>query len=343
MDESTVISMLKKLGLPIKKSGESHYKIACLYQQTKHAQGFDRRPSATISVETNPSWFRCHACNTTAPFWKALVDNALHNPGQNWAQIGQLIQLSEKETIAKGARSPKILQRVDSPINTNESVKNLIKNGGLDYPSIFLEFIKSKNISEEMARKLLWCYMPEGYEDPRMPINAEGEVRPAQSELIVLPTLIKDSQNNTVCVGAAARDLRPKSFGSKYTTIFPYNAGFYVYGQQLKPAPPPAPILVVEGQFDVAHLLEIGFSAYGVFGLQITPARSKFFSQFPNRIIAFFDDDAPGQNSVAKAIQKLKTKNRLVESISGLDPKRCTIEELATRVNFDPRLFTSQK
>jgi 5S rRNA maturation endonuclease (ribonuclease M5) len=339
MREQTLIRFLQRLGFTdLKRSGLTHFKVPCLYQETKHERGFDTRPSATVSIDTTPSWFRCFACETKRPFWKAVLDNALHNPGQNWARMA--IEMRDIEDVEGKTtlRRPTTAPLIDTPTNMSSSIQRLIEGGALDYPAPVLELLLEKGVPKETARKLLWCFVPEGYADEHMK-KEDDEIVPAQHDCLLFPTLVK-TDTDIICVGGQARPLRLTRRMSKYTTLLPYNAGYYLYAEHLLHRWRGKPLCVVEGPLDTAHLISLGFPAVGLFGLHATQARvRKIADRHGGPVFVFLDPDKAGTGSVDKVTAALKQGIRSVQVLkANKDPKFCSVTEVATLTGFDPRL-----
>lgn len=339
MREQTLVRFLQRLGFTdLKRSGLTHFKVPCLYQETKHAKGYDTRPSATVSIDTSPSWFRCFACETRRPFWKAVMDNALRNPGQNWARIATEMRDIEDEEGMTTIRRPSSAPTTDVAVNMSSSIQRLIEGGALEYPKPVLDLLEEKGVSPAVARKLLWCFVPKGYADDHMK-KEDDEIVPALHDCLLFPTLVK-TDTDVVCVGGQARPLRLSRQMSKYITLLPYNAGFYVYGEHLLDKWKGKPLIIVEGPLDAAHLIGLGFPCVALFGLHATPARVKKIADLHGGpVFVFLDPDKAGGGAVFKVLEALKRSIRVVKSIEGkTDPKYCTFDELVALTGFDPRL-----
>ncbi len=338
MREETLARYMTRLGMwPLKRSGQNHFKMACLFQETRHAKGFDTHPSATVSADTFPSWFSCFACETKMPLWRAVLLTCLRRPGSGWARIAEEIKQAEEQEqpiTLNGIRAPKI----DVPVDMTVELRQLISDGGMDYPQKILDFLEEKNVSVDTARSLYWCFVPAGYENKHMTKDENGDVVPALFDSLLFPMLVRrpDRPEKVMCVGAAARPVPKKKI--KYITLFPYNAGSYLYGEHLLPTSQGQPFFVVEGPLDAAHLLQEGFPAGSLSGLHVTPARcGKIARGHAGPVFLFLDPDQRERKSVETALTSLKKKNADVRLVNWpTDPKYCTKEDLRKITGYDP-------
>ncbi len=337
MRETTLIRFLRRLDLwPLKQSG-THFKTSCLLQETRHVNGIDSHPSATISADTFPSWFQCFSCGAKMPLYRAVQLACVHKLGRGWAQVAnEMMQAEEQEQPIGIVRRPKVL--VDVPVDMTPTLRKLIESGGMEYPDHVVEFFAEKNVTVETARRLLWCFIPAGYVADPMTRDPSGEIIPAIFDSVLFPTLIRNPTNpkKAMCVGAQARPVPKRRI--KYITLFPYNAGFYLYGEHLLPTTPGQPLFVVEGPIDMAHLLQLGFPAIALFGLHVTaPRAAKIARNHTGPIFLFLDPDQREQKSVESAMTGLKKKNPDVRLVQWkTDPKYCSENDLREITGTDP-------
>lgn len=197
------------------------------------------------------------------------------------------------------------------------------------YPKSVVEFLESKNVSVETAKKFFVAFAPQGYVDRFVARGSDGKPKPVLSDSIFIPTLIKNRDGKTICVGGQARPL-DKGLGSKYFTMYPHSIGRFLYAQHLADTTRNKAALLVEGAFDVMHLWQEGYRAYGLFGLNASHHRCvKLKKMGISEAVVFLDPDQSGISATEKAVQALRDENINATSISyNKQPKECTAEEL---------------
>lgn len=330
MNETSLIQFLKELGLwPLKRSGTWHYKCECFYQSIKHPRGVDRHPSGTISFDGDgESWFECFTCDTKKPFHQVIMENAARWAlGNGWTAIARrMADEEERQQQCRPIRKPrKFVARIR---DCNAGLKQLIEAGGLRYPQYMVEFMESKGVSAEWARKFGFCFVPAGYVDPFLNLDENGKPIPIAADSIFFPTLTHNERGNLVCAGGQARPFEGKT--KKYYTMYPYSSRSFTFGEQFLSRAEGQPLFVVEGQFDVAHIMQEGFFATGIFGLHLNQPRIlKIKRAKPSRVILFMDPDEAGQKVVTQNARLLGFEGLTTQIVTGkMDPKYSTTKQL---------------
>lgn len=330
MREELLTGFLTELGLwPLKKSGSFNFSLGCLYQESRHKNGYDRRPSATVSFNQGTSWFRCYACGTRRPFVQAVLDLAMTSPSTvGWARLSsKYAELEGTDTSSGGLAVPgKPPERVAAR-DCMPGLGALFKN---EYPKHMVDFLNSKGVSEKTARSFAVSFVPAGHVDEFLQRGEDGKPMPVKSDTIFIPTLIRGKDGQLLCVGGQGRPL--DSRGLKYYTMYPHAIGQYLYGQHLAYKLNGASFFLVEGAFDVMHVWQEQSRALGLFGLHANQQRCLRLKNInPTEIKVFLDPDYSGQGAVSKVIKTLEEHGLNASPVtSDKQPKECSAEELDT-------------
>lgn len=324
MQEATLVDFLRKLDLwPLKYSGNSCFKLKCLYRHSRHEGGEDRRPSAIVSFDNSasPSWFTCFGCGASKPFLEAVSETAATHDIR-WARLA-----SQQRAIEDRELQDRPLKRMEPTRHTvrnySRSLKQLLQ---FTYPDDMVEFLDSKGVSVGAAQDAMIAYMPEGYLDDQMTTDEEGNPKPAFSDMIVIPTIVP-YRGKLRCVGAQAR---PWKSGVKYYTPYPYEAKYHLWGQQWLEEAKGQPLFVTEGQFDALHLRDLGAHAVSLMGVALShPKVIQLRKAGPGIILPWLDPDTAGRGAmprIKKALDNEGLAYRLIEATH--DPKYCSRKQL---------------
>jgi len=328
MQEAQLTQFLMEIGLwPLKRSGTNNFSTACLFPE-KHKDGTDRRPSATISFDQGESWFRCYGCGTRKPIISAVREAAIRDLSKReWLEaIEKFRSVEDSDVLITAVRKMQV--PVDALIDCTTGLKTLLTDCPV-YPKAVLDFLESKNVSADTAKKFYVAFVPEGHVDRFLARGSDGKPKPVLSDSIFIPTLVKNSNGKTICVGGQARPL-DRGTGSKYFTMYPHSIGKYLYAQHLADKVKDKAAFLVEGAFDVMHLWQEGFRAYGLFGLNASHHRCiKLKKMSVSEAVVFLDPDQSGISATEKVVASLQNENINATSISyPKQPKDCTTEEL---------------
>lgn len=328
MQEAQLTQFLMEIGLwPLKRSGTNNFSTACFFPE-KHKDGIDRRPSATISFDQGESWFRCFGCGTRKPIISAIREAAVRDLAKReWLEsVERFRTVEDSDVLITAARKMQVPET--AAIDCTVGLKALL-TASRTYPKDVVEFLSSKNVSVSTAQKFFVAFVPEGHVDKFLARGSDGKPKPVLSDSIFIPTLVKNSNGKTICVGGQARPL-DRGTGSKYFTMYPHSIGKYLYAQHLADKTKDKAAFLVEGAFDAMHLWQEGFRAYGLFGLNASRHRCiKLKKMGISEAVVFLDPDQSGISATEKVVTSLRDENINATSISyPKQPKECTTEEL---------------
>lgn len=308
MDYDSLMDVAKDLGLTgMQESGEEHIKLKCVYSEYRHKNGYDRRPSATISHSTGVSWFICFTCGTRKPLHEVITDMVAWRPGTG------LPAIAAKAKVLDSLGQKKRIIAPYSDNNYGSQLIDLLKN---EFSSEAIELLKEKGVDPDYAKKhFKVCFMPKGY-------VAEGMKEPARFDTIFFPVMIRTTDRRLQCIGGQAR---PLGGYTKYFSPFKGRMRGHMYGEHRTKELAGEPVFVEEGMLDVIHTCQVGHNALGSMGTSFCGADAALLRRLmPSRILIFMDPDNAGETG----------RDRIADSLSSeampytlcdhdKDPKHC--------------------
>lgn len=320
MEKSQLIHFLESLPeiQRIKSTGERHVSVPCIMARWRHAKGYDGKPSMTISHGDGPSFVTCWSCGYKKTLTDALFElNVLSGGTLNATAVSVQVQenaphIAVLTTLAYASSYP---PDYDSA---------LAKLRELTWTATAINFLESKGVTLDTALRAGVACMPAGTE---IEIDEKDEPLIVYSDTIVFPVMSGPSGAQH-CVGAQARPLRQG--GVKYYAILPFSAEKHLFGEAILSKVRDTTLFLVEGNFDVLHLLQEKLPTVGLMGTSLSLAKLRLiYSSKPAMVVLMLDPDKPGQDASAQAERLLKNQNLSVTPLKlDRDPKFYTKAEI---------------
>ena len=330
-----ILARIPGVANPGSSGTSNHLKISCVLAQWRHRHGTDRHPSMTVSFDETPSRVYCFGCGYSASLADALFELNIRRGGL--AELAVLAQTRDKPTLSnfENLRTPQTLLSHRSPDSDyTPYIQHLLTN---EWPSTVYEFLASKNVHPDAARKYFCAYAPAGHWDDGMPIDDEEQPKPLRHDSLVLPIMSHDSEDPSAlrCVGAQTRTLDPRGF-PKYFTPYSVATRYHLFGQQILPLARGRPICVVEGPFDVMHLVQLGLLAVGLNGVSLSTEKIlKIKHASPSLVVLMLDPDTAGRQGVQRAVTRLLQQSVPHRTVTlDRDPKHYSLDELVRTAPF---------
>lgn len=286
MNHDELVDVLEEMDLwPLQATGDNFYKLRCIYSESRHEKGYDRRASATVSYGLGTSWFRCFACGTKKPLHEVIGDMAMTKPGSGLYQLSLKVEKLDKQ-------APKAVKAFDAPDhNYGIELKQLMEN---EFSTPAKRLLKEKGVELDFARKVFKiCFMPKGF-------NAASMRQPAKHDGIFFPLLIRTPENKLKCIGG---QVRPLGGHLKYFYPFPNRVRGHLYGEHLASKIRGKHVFLEEGMLDVIHTWQEGHPALGALGTGFCGADALLIKRIdPLTVMIFMDGDSAGQVG-AKRVQ----------------------------------------
>lgn len=299
----------------IKESGEAYFGFSCPFAKWRHAKGVDRRPSMTAEIkESGASVLRCHTgdCGYKGSLVDAVTQLNVH---YNGALTDVAVWVREHDGDVKFEIKVKKVQEV------KDYTAQLLEILKTPFPPEGEAFLASKGCTVETARKM-FCGWVNSYEGHK----SDGKTYVLRNA-VVFPSVVR-TDGRLICVGGQAREIVGSKHKSKYTTIFPFRSGDYLYGEHLLEKVRGEILALVEGPLDVNHLVQLDVIAAAVYGTFMGGAKiEKIKRAGPRQVVIFTDPDSPGR----------KAANRMRDDLIK--------EGVSTRIvdqNKDPKVFDGQ-
>lgn len=314
------LEALKSRGVltgPIKASGDTHYGIRCMFAKWRHEKGKDSRPSMTVKIDNGgASTVKCHACQYRGTLAEALTTLNMYHIGT----ITDLVEMAKEED---GKASPPTWDN-SNPIEITTDFTIELKKLQLNrFPQKAIKFLTDKGCSHRIALKMFCAWI-----DEYTATNASGDPYTI-NEALVFPVISRKNKQ-LVCTGAQARELESPAWKSKYTTIFKFPSGRYMFGEHRLKYVEGEILYIVEGPLDAMHLVEQGVHSTAVLGVFMSKGRLiKIKRARPKQVIILPDQDSPGLRAAARMNELLLTHdiNSAIINV-GKDPKKLTKQDL---------------
>jgi hypothetical protein len=324
MEKSQLIQYLETIPdiRSIKTTGERHVSIPCLMARWRHQKGYDNKPSMTISHGEGPSFVTCWSCGYKKPLTDALFElNTLC--GGSLAQLAVAAQ--EKESAPYIRTLAPATSTTLYPSNYDDT---LVKLQQFPWTATAINFLESKGVLLTTAIKAGGACLPAG---TVVDIDERDEPLTVYTDTIVFPVM-SNVAGSWHCVGAQARPL--KTGGIKYYAILPFSAEKHLFGEAILSRVRGKTLLLVEGNFDVWHLLQEKLPTVGLMGTSLSLAKIRLiYNSAPATILLMLDPDKPGQDASAQAEKLLKNQNLPVIPLKlDRDPKFYTKSQILSLV-----------
>lgn len=282
----SVIEQINDVGL-ITRSGDWHLAFKC-FMGHRHAKGYDSSPSMTVSFDTPTPWVECFSCGYKKPLEQALFD---------LASQGRVAPSAPLDYRQMKLQSPIIIPKVQGPSLTDYTIplKDLLAN---DYAPEMVSFLRTKGITEKVARAFRMAYVPSGHSDEWMGEDREGNPRVSRTPGILLP-IFSQINDQWQCVGGQLRYLEGNF---RYFALYKFNSSRRLFGEQVLSKSKGRDVFLVEGPFDVAHICSEGMRAVGLLGTSLNKHKALLLAAAePKMVHILLDPDKAGSIGSQKA------------------------------------------
>jgi hypothetical protein len=264
----------------------------------RHLKGYDNKPSMTISHGDGPSFVTCWSCGYKKPLTDALFELSTLRGGDIAAAV---VDVQARES----APYIRTLTRVDSStVYPDNYDGTLAKLQELPWTSSAINFLESRGVTLDTAIRAGGACIPAGSE---IEIDERDDPLIVYSDTIVCPVMSMRS-GTWHCVGAQARPV--KQGGIKYYAILPFPAEKHLFGEAILSRVRGKVLALVEGNFDVWHLLQEKLPTVGLMGTSLSLAKLRLiYNSAPAAILLMLDPDKPGQDASKNAEKLLKNQN----------------------------------
>jgi DNA primase len=186
-------------------------------------------------------------------------------------------------------------------------------------------YLESRGVDPDVARRFLMGYAPEGWDNLRNALRAEGIADDAllTAGLVVkrengtgvydrfrgrLMFAIRDLQGRVVAFGGRAfGDEQPKYLNSPETPLYTKGNLLYAADVARESIRGKNRALIVEGYVDCLMAHQYGFTeTVAALGTAFTPAQLGLLHRYCDEVVTFFDADAAGQKAAERAEQLLE-------------------------------------
>jgi hypothetical protein len=316
-------------------TGEYRYKVRCPLAPWKHQNGRDARPSMTVNFDTEgPSIACCYTCGFYEPFYKLLYELRALMGGDKTVASAALLA-NNYDQVQRLSIAPRRKQTVE--LKLTDYTSYYVDHLRTPWSPEAIELMDSKNVSMKTARDLYQCaFIPAGYWDENMGFKFESDdPKEMIHDSIAFPIMMRSS-GKIKCVGAA---VRPLGGSIKYFTMYPYQPTQHLFGQQILHKVKGHPLAIVEGYFDVMHLVQEGLYAGGLNGLHFSSRKGLLIQRAdPTITLVMLDPDKAGQDAAEKVCAQLAAQNLTHQNVVlKRDPKNYSYPELRELVPLLPK------
>jgi DNA primase len=228
-------------------------------------------------------------------------------------------------------------------------------------------YLKGRNVSEEMARRLFLGYAPDSWESlsralgPAFPetllIEAgllqprpEGKAGSYDRFRDRLIFVVRDDRGRPVGFGgrALAKDAEPKYLNSPETPVFQKKRLLYGLSEGRDAIRKRDRVVLVEGYFDHLALVTAGIEeTVASMGTALTPEQAVKLKRLSPKVVVCYDGDSAGRTATRGALEHLLAQGlaaSVVRLPAGLDPHDILrdqgAQQLAARVEDAPDYLT---
>lgn len=291
MNEAGIKKVLGELGLY--DAGKSYrqgnwFIHPCPFAPFKHDRGTDRNPSFGIAiVEDGYSYYKCFTCKSKGHFYR-LPDSLERAAGNMRGDPSGMVAVmnAEQDCVKLMPLSPPTKmdyaqQNKPEPLNKN------IFEGVFDFAwqhREAREYLKSRGIGRETAEKLGLLF-------------DQDDLR------IVFPVYDKEGNlyghtGRTVLENWAQFNQPPMRRYPRIKNYHGLKKEWFLLGEHLISPESRKPIIVVEGLFGYAHLIEIGAEKYfhpvALMGSDMSTMQAQTLINFNRGVYLLFDSDEAG-------------------------------------------------
>lgn len=307
----TVLSLLNITR--IKPSGTFYYMVECPVAFERHVHGTDHKPSCCVGHTDRPTHFKCFSCGYSGSvlslasryYKKQMISK------ETYSEICNLVSEDEKrehspEALLKKLNEERIrVEGVYIPEDTLDEYEKSVPEWLLGlYPNITEDTYKSWGIRNN-----------KGKERAVIPVYDKGGLR-----------------------GITQRSRDPK--GHKFLSNTGFKNHQFLYGADrfavgCKDLPTSGGLILVEGQFDVIYMHQLGFTnTLGLFSANITNTQTRKVLDYGCPVYIFLDNDSAGVYGTTRAEYDLASKCPVYKVIypegfmEKADPKKLKKEQI---------------
>ncbi|MCL2283778.1 MAG: toprim domain-containing protein [Fibromonadales bacterium] len=298
----SITAVALRLGLNVVKG-----RFRCIFPE-RHAHG-DRTPSVSINEEKG--FFKCFVCDNVKGDVVSLVQLVLGKTRQETAKwlnsdTPSIVRDSQKFFLkkrTKGEDKPKFFKekmifdflKLLSPIQPYSATGWWLAGRGIYKPTWDKMLLRCIDDYSLVSRKLLEKYSLDDLQIGGL-FNSYGKLRYGRRPLII-PYI--DEKNRPFYFQARAidKDIKPKELNFQGTIPFPFNKAALDGEHGI--------VYLCEGAIDALTLLERGFNAVGIPG--VNTFKPEWVSLFKNKkVILCLDNDEAGRAGEARISALLK-------------------------------------
>jgi hypothetical protein len=281
MTEYDLRRLLLKLDIEVTDKNPSGWLLArCPFAEFLHAKGTDRKPSFYVRANADgPSGFHCFTCKQHGGV-RALVNQLGYYRDADYNHLAlQATLLEVPERFADyEASDTDILDSLPEPIN--ELVYLSMYPSAVEFADALI-YLASRGIGESTAEKLRLRYDPEA-KRILFPVYDSAKLLYGFTGRSIVPDDLRDPKVPKI---------------KNYTGL---KKEYRLLGEQF--IDNDKPILVVEGLFALAHLIEIGVCNFcnplALMGSSLSNAQTDLLIGYDRPVYLCFDDDAAGSQGL---------------------------------------------
>jgi hypothetical protein len=289
MKEYDLRRLLLKLDIEVTDKNPSGWLLArCPFAEFLHAKGTDRKPSFYVRANADgPSGFHCFTCKQHGGV-RALVNQLGYYRDKDYNHLA--LQATVMEVPERfGDFEPSDADLLDDlPEPINELVYLSMYPSAVEFADAII-YLASRGVSEATATRLQLRYDPE-------------------AKRILFPVF----DHARLLYGFTGRSIVPDDLRDERIPKVKNYAGlkkeYRLLGEQL--IDDDKPILVVEGLFGLAHLIEIGIcklcNPVAIMGSSLSSAQRDALIGYDRPTYLLFDDDAAGSQGLYGAWDKTR-------------------------------------
>lgn len=325
MKESDLRGILDEAGIRVVHKNSRGWLVAhCPFAEFLHEKGTDHSPSFNIKIDpAGPTGFKCFTCHQHGGV-RALINKLGYYRDENLNNLALRAEIAEVPEAFPDYEAEAEIGFTPEPINASLYLAM--------YPLAWehqdsMAYLRGRGISEETAHKLQLRYDPERRRIAFPVFDYRGEL-----------------------YGLAGRSIVPDHLRSKEVPKVKNYAGlrkeYRLLGENL--IANELPLLVVEGLFALAHIIEIGgckvCNPVATFGSSLSMAQRDLLTGYDRAVYLCYDDDFAGSQGLFGVYDKKSERwegggavDLLKEHVPTLlcqypertgDPDRLTFDEL---------------
>jgi len=331
MDAGEIEKLLYAIGMhnKVRLRPNGWVEAACPFAPWKHAKGVDRHPSFAISVVPGgTSRYKCHACGARGEMGLAFLWKLQRMSGRNLQHVAAFIENTNTPSLADLSR--RIAMAASGPKPPVEVAGIQVNLGLVGGEQPELTTLPDEELDQ---------FTDDFPDDVREYLTGDGWITVANEDVkcrrlgpqtlieweilwhsdqrrIAIP--IRDVDGNLVAVSGRAW---PPQRKPKYLHTKGWRRDFYLYGEHRVVKGEPA--ILVEGQFDVLNLAQLGYrNVFAILGSYIARFQVEKLKEWCPSVRILPDGDDAGRKGarVSADLISMRLPAIAMDLPDGLDP-----------------------